>query len=445
MRTINALYDNLILLLDTLVGANADAFELTLAEPDKTKFATIITSLIDEQNIVDAARAGGLIYQNADLIIQSLNNLTNDFPGFLTPRKDQIISYLILFKFLIKNWTLIPNHRLRPAIFKLKDIQIGSILHKNYFYHDTADLANSVFLLTLNNVTELYDYLDSCTISEILILHVLVKLDASVDLAHDTFILIRSQRTYNTKQILSFVKFQMIMEGMFTHQPYEINHIPATTNRKRIKIGNGYHQFADTLMILSEYNYQKDLLDKYLRLYHVLENNMYRTQIVKVERESTGSVFSIREFQRLYKKITKGEEDVLGGLFKDAFELDYDPNPVVKLKTYIMSLLKTVRTGMTPVVINAMFTRMNLNIDVNTVTNGSLLSFYTSVVYKFRNSMVHNRETEFHLMHETLSNDIKRFIEQFLIPTMEEMVILLTVERNSVVWYTNPHISVYQE
>jgi len=445
MRTINALYDNLILLLDTIVGANADVFELTLAEPNKTRFATIITSLIDEQNIVDAARTSGLIYQNADLIIQSINTLTADFPIFPTPKKDPIISYLTLYKFLIKNWTLIPNYRLRPAIFKLRDIHIGSLVHKNYFYHDTDDLANSVFLLTLNNVTALYDYLDSCTISEILILHVLAKLNSSTDLAFNTFILIRSQRTYNTKQILSFVKFQMIMEGMFTHQPYEIIHNPATTNRKRIKIGNGYHQFADTLMILSEYNYQKDLLDKYLRLYHVLENSMYRTQIVKVERESTGSVFSIREFQRLYKKISKGEEDVLNGLFKDAFELNYTVGPAVKLKSFIMSLLTTVKTGMTQLVVNAMFTRLNLNIDINTINNGNLLSFYTSVVYKFRNSMVHNRETEFHLMHETLSPEIKQFIEEFLIPTMEETVILLTVEHNPIVWYTNPHINVYQE
>ncbi len=448
MKTINALYDNLLLLIDSVVGDDADAFELTLNGADKTNFSTKITTIIDEQNIIDATLTGGLIYPGADLLIQSLQGLSSDFPAYSMPRKAEILTYLTLYKSLVTIWTTVPTYRLRPSIFKLIPINVGALIHKNYFYHDTNELTNSVFLITLTDINVLAEHLNSGVISEVLILYLLTKLDVSVPLTNSTFILIKAQRNYNIKEILAFIKFQMIIEGKFTHQPYEVAHLPSTFNRNRIKIGNGYHQFVDTLMILSEYNYQKDLIDKYLRLYHVLENDMYRTQIVQVESSSAG-LFSIRDFQRLYNNINKGEEAVLKSLFTDAFELYYTPG--TRFKQFLLARLTAIRASMTDAVLDAMFTLLRINKKdvrsyvLNSINLDSIVGFYTTVVYMFRNSMVHNRETEFHLMHETLSPEIKQFIESFLIPTMEELVILLTIERNDIVWYTNSKISVYQE
>jgi len=448
MKTVNALYDNLLLLLDGVVGIDADNFELALIGVDKTSFSTKITTIIDEQNIIETRRTDGLIYPSADLLIQSLQSLSADFPTYIIPRKDEILTYLALYKSLVTNWTTIPSYRLKPSLFKLIPIDVGALIHKNYFYHDTSELTNSIFLITLTDITTLRDYLDAGVVSEVLILYLLTKLDSTVPLTNNTFILIKAQRKYNVKEILAFVKFQMIIEGKFTHQPYEVAHFPSTFNRNRIKIGNGYNQFGDTLMILSEYNYQKDLIDKYLRLYHVLENNMYRTQIVQVESTSSGT-FSIRDFQRLYNNINKGEEAVLKSLFTTAFELYYTPGTM--FKQFLLTKLASVRLAMTDAVLDAMFTLLRINKKdvrsyvLNAIDVNSIVGFYTTVVYMFRNSMVHNRETEFHLMHETLSPELKQFIESFLIPTMEELVILLTIERNDIVWYTNAKISVYQE
>ncbi|QPH37861.1 hypothetical protein [Pedobacter endophyticus] len=116
-----------------------------------------------------------------------------------------------------------------------------------------------------------------------------------------------------------------------------------------------------------------------------------------------------------------------------------------------MAKLTAVRGAMTDAVLDDMFSLLRINKkDVRSyvlaaINVNSIVGFYTTVVYMFRNSMVHNRETEFHLMHETLSPEIKQFIESFLIPTMEELVILLTIERNDIVWYSNAKINVYQE
>jgi len=445
MKIKNALYDNLLSLLETIVGADADAFELTLVDLEKANFTSIITAIIDEIPLIDDALANGTIYDNADLLLQSINNLKIDFPLYLIPRSNEVLIYLTLYKDLIKDWTAIPSYQLRSSMFNLIEIEIENLSHDHYCYHDVDELKNSIFLLSLDRIISLTSYLTSNNTSEVLILYLLSKLSVSIPVNQNILLLVKRQRRYNAKEILAYLKFQIIMDGKHTHHPYEISRIPSNHNRHRIKLGNQYHQFSDTLMILSEYNYQKDLLDKYLRIYHVLENNMYRSQIVKVELEASSGIFSIREFQRLYKGLSKNEEDVLNLLFKEAFDLNYELDPEVKFKRYIQTSLTAIRILLTDVVLDNILTKFGIKTRIASVNYGNLLSFYTNIVYKFRNAMVHNRETEFHLMHETLSDHIKLFIEQFLIPTMEDMVILLTAETNQIIWYANSKISVYQE
>jgi hypothetical protein len=92
---------------------------------------------------------------------------------------------------------------------------------------------------------------------------------------------------------------------------------------RKINIGSNYQQFNETLTILSEYNHQKDILDKYIRLYHVMENFMFKYPLVIMERANAGMPFSIRDFQRMYNKVNVSEISALKEMIRAILKEDY--------------------------------------------------------------------------------------------------------------------------
>jgi hypothetical protein len=69
---------------------------------------------------------------------------------------------------------------------------------------------------------------------------------------------------------------------------------------------------------------------------------------------------------------------------------------------------------------------------------------FSSLVYSARNHIVHNQETEFHLTHTTLDVTSTLLLEDFLIPSLEEICFFLTIKPNSYVWYSHPAIKVHR-
>ena len=98
-----------------------------------------------------------------------------------------------------------------------------------------------------------------------------------------------------------------------------------------------------------------------------------------------------------------------------------------------------------------MKTTKGKDIDHAYVTTDSLPKFMGKVIYAFRNSMVHNRETEFHLTHFTLTNHpligdtARTILENFLLPTIEELVFNLIIAENTLVWYDKSKLYLWDE
>ena len=86
------------------------------------------------------------------------------------------------------------------------------------------------------------------------------------------------------------------------------------------------------------------------------------------------------------------------------------------------------------------------------INNASKLSeIFHRLVYIFRNSIVHNKATEFHLNHETLTshhetgNTAQVIIEKILLPWLEQISFYLIIEDNDLVWYHNPHLVLFND
>lgn len=242
------------------------------------------------------------------------------------------------------------------------------------------------------------------------------------------------------EKLESFVQFILLTNGKTVH-----NHIEATQNQfleDNIKNNlecntKNFNQYQESAYILSEYNHAKDILQKYLLLYHIIENFMYRRPIAEMADKN----FTIRDFKSLYRKVNETEEQTLKALLKkiqtenisgtDTVEQYFDK----KLESYRLSLSGTND-------INEIFTNMTLS-----SLNGLNYSNASKLIYYFRNCIIHNKETEFHITHTILnsSSDLVKFFEIFLLPTLENIIYFLIFKENSIIDYPKNYILLYGE
>jgi hypothetical protein len=159
----------------------------------------------------------------------------------------------------------------------------------------------------------------------------------------------------------------------------------------------------------------------------------------------------------MYDKINDSELNMLKKLFEDILTLEYSVG--VTFKTKIL----TDWGGLIPghfandTNVNLLIKKLNMttskgaNMSHAYVTADTLIHFFPKLIYSFRNSMVHNRETEFHLTHMNLINHplmmdtAKKILEIFLIPTLEEIVFHLIANQNNIVWYDQSKLSLWEE
>ena len=115
----------------------------------------------------------------------------------------------------------------------------------------------------------------------------------------------------NKNELLSYLKLNMLSEGMTFHKHFSLD--TSTANQQfSLDSTKVYAQYNEILYILSEYNYSNDLLNKYFLLYTIIENFMYRKPIAAMLRSQ--EEFSIRNFKDFYSKIDTGELNKLKDL-----------------------------------------------------------------------------------------------------------------------------------
>jgi len=236
-----------------------------------------------------------------------------------------------------------------------------------------------------------------------------------------------------------FFQFVLLTNGYTFHRPIETNKNqfinPAI--KSILDCTKNFNQYQESAYILSEYNHTKDILLKYLLIYHIIENFMYRRPIA----EMANSKLTIREFKILYKKVNDSEEQTLKELLKKIKD-----NHIINTTTiseYFANNLETFKSSLTNITsINNLFTSMGLqHIDGISYTNASKL------IYIFRNSIIHNKETEFHITHTILNNNnaLVKFFEEFLLPTLENIIYYLIFKNSSIVDYPKNHLLLYGE
>ncbi|MDT4866005.1 hypothetical protein FQZ97_1008370 [compost metagenome] len=194
---------------------------------------------------------------------------------------------------------------------------------------------------------------------------------------------------------------------------------------------------------MGEYVDRKDVLSKYLSIYHVIENFMFKHPIVKLERARNGAMFSIREFKSLYKAVETNELDAVKSLMKASFPLPFNGSTI---GNEVYSLWQAFLNQHTTELVDIDEFLSKLDTSRSSITDiNSFRSFFSTVLYRIRCSIVHNKETEYHISSENYTNGCRLILENFYLPTMEELIFLLLAKENDVVWYKSDAIALWNK
>jgi len=451
----NIIYNNLLRLLKniTIEGDDFDAYYNSKDEAKGEELIKLdegITSVIVD---IKKSRLKKNIFTNFDNLINLLNEYNIKFNDYPNNRINEIILIATLIRKLDEAIGGTPydigTQNIAEGDFCL-EVLSHPIAHGNFYYSDfsvPAVIENSLILIDLSDFNALFNFISTAPFSIDLTAILLAKLgDASSVLKTKQYALVTNQLKNKPSSIYAFVCLHITSAGYLTHKPYLYTSKPNINPIRKILPKNPYQQFNDSLMIMSEYNYHKDILDKYLRLYHLIENFMYKYPLVTLEKNHDGAVFSIRDFKKMYEEISDNEPNTLKKLFKAIFS-EFN-SPGISFQQYIFSNWSSLTTHLSKDKIDKLLSLLRVSKSSNKgsftfdeVTTENISNVYSQIVYAYRNSLVHNRETEFHLTHGTLQTHsligsaAKDVLEKFVIPTLEEISFYLVIEKNPLVWY----------
>ncbi|TCD03203.1 hypothetical protein [Pedobacter psychroterrae] len=457
---LNILYDKFLPLLadysDTYAGYQA----YEDVQPDqarKDRLFELAEKIAGYQNAVVASMAANVIYNDFQPLTTAVSDLATEFSDHPVGRFSEVLMIIKIIDVIEKEVSgsghpLDLTVELDDQIFCLEEI-VRPMQRSNFLSEDPAAIENSIVLFNLSDLNELQNFIESALFGMDLLFHLLEKLGhATAPLIEGQFVLIRRAQQGQAEAVFSCAALHLVKAGKLVHEPVNYTGIPSVSASRKILSDQKFQQFSDSLMILSEYNSQQDILDKYLRIYHLIEHFMFRKPIVELERRRNNLPFSIRDFRSLYKSVEQSEPDAIKALLKEVMKREIEPNVTFTDKMFVdWQALSGHIIDINQ--LNRLFELMLINgknpFSYAAITAMTLPDIFHKLVYAFRNSVVHNKATEFHLNHETMTihhetgNVAQLVIENFLLPSLEQISFYLIIENNDLVWYHNPHLTLF--
>ncbi|MBT2684659.1 hypothetical protein [Bacillus sp. ISL-37] len=376
--------------------------------------------------------------ESIDEIEEIVEKVKGIFEDFLKPLNGKEILIFAIYKTILLREDVLGSYHSFSNL-EYKDIDY---IDSNGFIQPEVNGDYSELIVCLPPVhskDEMNQFLEGLNIS------ILYALLSAIDLTgmpeSDNIVLLGEKAKVEKNQLVSYIKLKKISEGAILHNNHFYGKDIAIGTNITWDINNPYQQFDEIMLVLSEYNQQKQILDKYLKIYQVLENFKYRSKIATLIDEYGEKMFSIRRFTSLYSMIESSESDELKKLIGSI--LSFQISPTLTFQQLLESEWNTFKStpGMR---ISDLKKEL---VVIGCKTDPAISSkFLSSIIYSLRNSIAHNKETEVHLTHGNLGDFplLKEFIKEFLMPTLEKIVFTLLIEKNELIWYKRPHLLLFK-
>ncbi|MGX5915106.1 hypothetical protein ACR0ST_10275 [Aliidiomarina sp. Khilg15.8] len=444
MKKVDVIYSALIEGISNVCD-NFDRMEVywnNLDDEKKARIDGVSEGLLVEKQKLVRCKRDKEIYENYSSLKQQLSDFNqhfSDYPDFNYATFCYIIN---LSEKIFQNSSLIPDEEVS---LELKGVVSNLSFEGSAYITNLSDINKTIAWFSpscSDSLCSLVQYSADVDCWYAL-LHEVNNIDFLDDFQYLFYCKSHFDAGVSIKNVSTLLKLHMISSGMKTIPSPEYSRLPSNSSLELFCPSQSYIQFQDVIGILGEYNNRRDIFSKYLSIFHVIENFMFKEPIVRLERSSSGTMFSIRDFKRLYKSVDMDEQKALKSLFKEAFKVDFNGSDF-KVFAYQEWQDFLTRNATEQSKINDFLCLLSIT-DLASVNRGSFYDFIARVVYQVRCSIVHNKETEFHVSSENYPDGCKLILEDFLLRFAEELIFLLVSKENSIVWYTSESIKLWSE
>lgn len=242
------------------------------------------------------------------------------------------------------------------------------------------------------------------------------------------FVLNKLGVLYNEQRHYSYIYLCYLNNSKSIDLPTNLTYsVPKLNNTLALNSVKIYEQFFDVYDVMNELNQAPDILSRFLKLYHILEYLVYRVYLVDLTTRVGTNKFFVREYAVSAEKMKGRESDTFNKNFMKIFLAD-NPKISSDLIPYATTQIKD-------------FLRDNGIVKGFDNTN---LQRVAQLVYGLRCSIVHNKESEYHL---TITNSedfaiIIPLIRQ-LIQTLEFLVIQKIADNDPSIKYLQQQMNLY--
>jgi len=459
MNNTQAVYSGIIEKIDALISTDAiemieeansgDESRITLLYDLEEQIKAILVHLNDFKQV-------GILYPD----FEELFNLINENKALLAEQSYSSIPTLLfslkLVRMLEGSFEEIPSDNLIPFLEFSKFDDIPHYIDSDFYLHvgDNNYDNTILFINTEDGIDQLIEnefiFPDSIVI---LLLHYLYT--HSFEEKQKLLIVKSTEPGLTINRAIAVLKLHLVCSGKSYHKVITSERDNLSSFKNKIIFNKNYNQFDDSFMILSEYNSRKELLNKYLSIYHLVENFMCRYPLVKLQNQNDGNMFSIRNFRGMYDDLDGKEINMIRNFFKVIFSPSYRENHFLSLSHDKFRKLVSDSLMTEPDVDKALkklgmvskgtaLTYNTINLYSDKQAKAELPQKLADMVYGIRNSIVHNKETEFHLSHEYMEPCIYNFINSYVLNILEEVLLSLLTEENNVIWYTHSQIKLFE-
>lgn len=445
----SVLYDSVIEEIKRISDSNvAEDFEALIddSDPNSDDFVLITEKLRGLGADLVEARSQKEHFERWSEIFICMEEFATKFSSFPNLKFAKRTFELILLEKLAQIAPVLDSADIDDEQFELRELSKTLPIHL-FVHQNNRTFSDSTVIFSLADTAAFKTALAQSNISSAIYFHLLAAVQTASDLNFKHYALIKkSVPAIGDAEVEAFCRLALLSTGHSVHVPHTYSFPPKLIDRDSLQAGIAYNQMNEIMYVLSEYNSHTQILSKYLTLYHVIENFMYRMPIAKLEQSQGGAMFSIRDFQRLYKEVEEKEMPAIRKLFAAIARCEYEPGKTFRNK--FISNWNVFNSCHTPASMQNELGKFNLKKDGRAMSGsefiaGDLPGNFAQLVYGARCAIVHNKETEFHLTYANLEPNTVLLMESFLIPTLEEICFHLVSKTNPIVWYTNSEIKLF--
>lgn len=406
-----------------------------------------------------------------------LSTKNSNIPYTDTNNKERLVNHLESFLSSYPDFTGLLLNKLKLWVFISKAIEslldpnpFGSLVsesgYKSYNLKENENLPifidefsndnGGMFILPLSSIQSLKSFLDDNLVDDhLLSLYIVLnELQSSENWDEGTLVILKvnNHANNNLKKIKAIVQLRILSKGIPIKPINRSNIIPSLPLKRTYIHAKNYEQFSEIIEIINELNNQEFLLDKYFKLYHIIENLMYRYRVNKLMLAKNNNL-SVRDLQLISENFLKTEESVIKEFINECFNLTYDDNQSIEV--LYSEYAKTLWDGLAnnqseinsinDILIKIRFTNKASDLyDYESIGSNFDGRIIARLIYKIRNSVVHNKDSEHHLYHTNLPPGVEKLIEDFLLPLLTNIIFHLLINHNNLIWYNKKTISLYR-